>query len=131
LEEEHVPAATKLAAVCVEVAVHDGGMRDVEDGKLGDTLRMEQSGTPRDGGAPIVACKEDAVLAELVGDGEDVGGELGERVGCGAARFAAGVVTALVGNDDAETGGGERRDLLVPGIPEFWEAVEEKNDGAL
>ena len=99
-------------------------MRDVEDGELGDALWVEEGDAPRDGGAPIVAGEEDALLAELVGDGEDVGSEFGERVGGGATRFAAGVVAALIGDDDAEAGVGERLDLFVPGIPEFGEAVE-------
>lgn len=68
---------------------------------------------------------------ELIGDGEDVGSELGERMGGYAARLAALIVAALVGNDDAEAGGGERFDLLVPGIPEFREAVEEDDAGAI
>jgi len=70
-------------------------------------------------------------LAELVGDGEDVGSEFGERVGRGAARLAAFVVAALIGNDDAEAGGGERLDLSVPGIPKFREPVEKDYYGAV
>ena len=69
--------------------------------------------------------------AELIGDGENVGGEFGERVVSGAAGLAAGVVAALVGDDDAEAGGGERLDLSVPGIPEFGEAMEQDDDGAV
>lgn len=80
-------------------------MRDVEDGELGDALRTEEGDAPRDGGAPIVAGEEDALLAELAGDGENVGSEFGERVGHCAAGLAAGVVAALIGNDDAEAGG--------------------------
>jgi len=34
LEEEHVPTAAELAEICFEVADHDGGMRDVEDGEF-------------------------------------------------------------------------------------------------
>jgi len=130
LEKKHVPTAAKLAAVCLQVAAHDARVRDVEDGELGDALRMAESDAPRDGGAPIVAGEEDALLAELIGNGEDVGSEFGERVGRGAARFAAFVVTALIGNDDSEAGGGERLDLFVPGIPKFWEAVEKDDDAA-
>jgi len=70
-------------------------------------------------------------LAELVGDREDVGNEFGERVGHSAARLAAFVVAALIGNDDAEAGGGERLDLFVPRIPKFREAVEKDDGGAV
>ncbi len=106
-------------------------MRNVEDGKLSDALRMQKGNAPSDGGAPIVACEEDARLTEIIGDGENVGNEMRERVEGSATRFAARVVTALIGNDDAEAGGGERLDLMVPGIPEFGEAVEENDDGAV
>ena len=68
---------------------------------------------------------------EFVGDGEDVGSEIEKLVGRRAARFAGGIVAALVGNDDAETCGGERLDLFVPGIPEFGEAMKEDDDGAV
>ena len=86
---------------------------------------MEEGDAPRDGGAPIVASEEDFLRAELIGDGENVGSEFGERVVSGATGLAAGVVAALVGDDDAKAGGGERLDLLVPGIPEFGEAMEQ------
>ena len=105
-------------------------MWNVEDGKLGDALRMQEGNAPSDGGAPIVACEEDARSAEMIGDGKNVGREMRKRVGGSATRFAAGVVTALIGNDDAEAGSGERLDLMVPGIPEFGEAVEEDEGGA-
>jgi hypothetical protein len=42
--------------------------------------------------------------------------------------FAAGVIAALIWNDDPEAGSRERRDLLAPGIPEFREAVQEHDD---
>jgi hypothetical protein len=106
-------------------------MRDVEDGKFGDAMRVEERHAARDGGAPIVASKGNALLGELIGDGEDIGNEMGERVRGDASRLAAGVVTALIGHDDAKTRRGERLDLFVPGIPKFGETVEEKNDGSV
>src|SRR5208282_4719830 len=99
-------------------------MRDVEDGELGDALWVEESDAPGNSCAPIVTGKENALLFELVRDGENIGGEFGERVGRGAAGFAACVVAALIWNDHAETGGGEGLDLFVPGIPEFWKTVK-------
>lgn len=131
LEEKHVPTAAKLAAIGFQKAAHDGGMRDVEDGKLGDAMRMEEHHAPRDGGAPIVACKENTLLGELIGDGEDIRNEMGKRVRGNASRLGACVVTALIGHDDAKTRRGERLDLLVPGIPKFGKTVEEKNDGSI
>jgi len=41
LEEEHVPTAAKLPAVCLQIAAHDARVRDVEDGELGDAMRVE------------------------------------------------------------------------------------------
>jgi hypothetical protein len=131
LEEKHVPTAAKLATIGFQKAAHDGGMRDVEDGKFGDKMRMEKRYAPRDGGAPIVASEENALLGELIGDGEDIGNEMGKRVRGDASGLAAGVVAALIGHDNAKTRRGERFDLLVPGIPKFRETVEEKNDGSI
>lgn len=131
MEEKHVPTATELAAIGIEVAAHDAGVRDVEDGEFGDALRVEEGEAPGDGGAPIMTGEEEFFGAELIGDGEDVGGEMREGVVGGATRFAAEVVAALVGDDDAKAGGGERLDLFVPGIPEFGKAVEEDGEGAV
>lgn len=130
LEEKHVPTATALAAIGPEVAEHDAGVRDVENGELGDAVGMEDGSAPGDGSAPVVASEEETVCAELIGDGDDVGGEERERVGGGAAGFGGFVVAALIGNDDAKTGGGKRRDLAMPGIPKFGKAVEEDDDGS-
>lgn len=131
LEEKHVPTAAKLAAIGFQKAAHDGRMRDVEDGEFGDTMRMEERHAPGNGGAPIVASKENTLLGKLIGDGEDIGNEMGKRERGNASGFAAGVVTALIGDDDAETRRGEWLDLLVPGIPKFGKTVEEKNDGSV
>src|SRR5689334_10768961 len=106
-------------------------MRDVEDGKFGDTMRMEERHAPGNGGAPIVASEENTLLGKLIGDGEDIGNEMGKRVGGNASGLAAGVVAALIGDDDAKTRRGEWLDLLVPGIPKFGKTVEEKNDGSI
>ncbi len=55
-----------------EEFAHYGGMRDVDDGELGDALRMQEGGAPGNGGAPIMAGEKDFFLAELVGNGNDV-----------------------------------------------------------
>ena len=122
---------TKLAAICFQVAAHDARVRDVENGEFGDALRVEEGEAPRYGSTPIMASEKDFLRAELIGDGENVGSEFGERVVSGATGLAAGVVAALVGNDDAKSGGGERLDLFVPGIPEFREAMEQDDHGAV
>src|SRR5271170_4053002 len=99
-------------------------MRDVEDGELGEALWMEESDAPGNSRAPIVAGEENALLFELIGNGENIGGEFGERVGREAEGFAACVVAALIWNDHAEAGSSQGLDLFVPGIPEFWKTVK-------
>ena len=75
--------------------------------------------------------EQDALLAELVGHGQDVRGKFRERIAGGTAGFAACVIAALVWNNDTEAGSGKWLDLPAPGIPEFREAVEENDDGAV
>jgi hypothetical protein len=106
-------------------------MGDIKDGEFGDTLWVEKSDAPRYSGAPIMAGEEDALMAELVGDGEDVGREFRERVGGSDTRFAASVVSTLIGDDHTEANVSERLDLSVPGIPEFGKAVEQDDHGSV
>jgi len=58
-----------------EEFAHHRRMRDVEDGELGDALRMQEGGAPGNCGAPIMAGQKDFFPTELIGDGEDVGDE--------------------------------------------------------
>ncbi len=131
LEEKHVPTAAKLAEICFEIANHDAGVGDIDDGEFGDALRVEEGGAPGNGGAPVMAGEEEFFCVELIGDGDDVRNQMGHRVVGGAARFVAEVVAALVGDDYPKTGVGEKSDLFVPGIPEFGEAVEEDDQGVV
>ncbi len=52
-------------------------MRDVKDGEFGDALRVEERCAPGDAGAPIMTSEKDFLLAELVGDGDDIGDQFG------------------------------------------------------
>jgi hypothetical protein len=105
-------------------------VRDVEDGEFGDALRVEERCTPGDGGAPIMTGEKDFLLAELVGDGDDIRNEFGQCVRSNAARFAAEVVSALVGHDDAKACGCEWLDLFVPSVAKFRETVKQYDHGA-
>jgi len=67
----------------------------------------------------------------LIGDGHDVRNEFIQSVGCHAEGLTAEVVATLVGNDHTKSGGGQRLDLPVPRIPEFREAVEKHDGGAV
>jgi hypothetical protein len=117
-----------LAKICSEIANHDAWVRDVKDGELSDAVWVQECNAPSDGRAPIVAGEENAVLAKLIGDGEDIGDEMWNGVGGCAPRLAAFVVATLIGNYDSETGNCEGLDLIAPGIPEFGEAVQEDDD---
>ena len=75
--------------------------------------------------------EKDFSLAELIGDGDDVGNELRHGIRRDADGFAAEVVPALVGHDDAKTCSRQRLDLSVPRIPEFRKAVEQNDEGAI
>jgi hypothetical protein len=74
--------------------------------------------------------EKNALLTKLVGNGDYVRNELRERIRAHAGGFAALVVPALIGNDNAETGRSQRFDLFVPPIPKFREAMKKKDDGA-
>jgi len=106
-------------------------MRDIENGELGDALLMKKGGAPGNGGTPIMSGEKDFFLAELIGNGDDVGDQFRDRVRSNAGWFAAEIVAALVGDDDSKSRGGQRLDLSVPSIPEFREAMEKKDDGAV
>ena len=131
LKEEHVPAMEELARTRAEEFAHHGRMRNVEDNEFGDALRMKQGGAPGDGGAPIMSGEKDFFLAELIGDIDDVGDEFRQSVRGHAGGLAAEVVATLVGNDDAKSSGGQRLNLLAPPVPEFREAMEQKDNGAV
>ena len=75
---------------------------------------MQECCAPGYRSAPIVTRKKDLLLPELVGHRDHVGNELGQRVGGHTAGFAAHIVSALVGHDDAKSGLGEGPDLWCP-----------------
>src|SRR5260370_28420649 len=124
LKEEHVPTAEKLARPCAEKFSHHRRMRNVEDSEFGNALRMKQSGAPRNGGPPIMSAEKDFFLAELVGDSNDVGNKFRQSVRGHARGLAAEVVTALVGDDDAKSSGGQRLHFAVAAIPKVRKTGE-------
>ena len=81
-------------------------MGHVDNHELGYASRLEKGRAPGDSGAPVMSSKEDFLLTELIGDGNDVGDEFGKSVRRDAGRFAAEIVAALVGNNDAKAGSG-------------------------
>src|SRR5690242_3654447 len=103
-------------------------MRHIHDDEFRDSLGMEERGAPGNRSAPIVTGKEDFLLPELIGNGNHMGDQLHQRIGSDAARFAAQVVAALVGHDDAKARSSQRLDLFSPPIPKFREAVQEQDN---
>ena len=123
MEEEYVPATGDLARVAAQQgAHHGGGMGDVEDGQARDALRVQGGERPGDDCAPIVPGDAGGSAAAGIHQSEDV---VSECLHVERGRFGGEVVAALVGNDDAEAGLGQRTDLVAPGVPEFGEAVQQ------
>lgn len=92
---------------------------------------MKKSGTPGNSGAPIMPGEEDSLLAELINNGDHVRDQFRKSVRSNPCRFAAEVVTALVGHNDAIAGVGQRFNLVAPAIPEFGKAVKKQDDLAV
>ena len=129
MKKEHVPATEELTRIGADKFAHDRWMGNVENGEFGDALRLKQSSAPGNGGAPIVAGEKDFFLAEMISDSDDVGNELRQSIGGHSGGLAAKVVPALVRDDHAKAGGNEWRDLPVPPIPEFGEAMKKDDYG--
>lgn len=104
------------------------GMRRVEDDELAEAVRQLRARRPADDPAPVVSNEVEAIDPEGVCKTCEVAEELGKRIGAYALRLIARVVAPLVGNDDAISGGGERRDLPGPADPEVGKTVKE-DDG--
>ena len=71
------------------------------------------------------------VAPEDVGQAEDVAGKVVEPIGLRAFGFAAQVVAALVGRDDAKTLRRERLEILAPAEPELGKSVQEHDERTL
>ena len=99
----------------------DQAVRAVDHGhRLVVSQRFEQA-------ARVILQRGDATgrLAVMLHDApEYVIGESIEPVGGDPGRLVRQVVAALVGRHDPETGGGERRDLMPPAVPELRKPVQ-------
>ena len=90
-----------------------------------NVLAVAPGKVPSDDAAPVVPDQGEAVVAERVGDCEDVFGEHLDRICPYVIRLARVPVPALIRNDDAETCGGKRRDLASPPKCDLWKAVQQ------
>jgi hypothetical protein len=70
-------------------------------------------------------------MPESVEDAGEVGGQVVDVVFDDAFRLAAVAIAALVGRDDPETGRGERRNLVAPGIGQLGKAVAQDDRHAI
>ena len=75
--------------------------------------------------------EKDFLLPELVGYRDHVGNELGQCVRGHSPWFAAQIVTALVGHDNAKSCLRQRLDLFTPSIPELREAMQKDCGGPI
>src|ERR1041384_5089526 len=131
LEEKDVPASEHLRKPRIDIAAHHRRMRDVQNSKFRDALGMHQSSAPGNGCSPIVTREKDLLLPKMIRDSNDIGDQFLQSIRSHAPWFAAEVVSAQVGHNDAKSRGRQRLDLLVPCVPEFRKAVKEHNDGTI
>ena len=73
--------------------------------------------------APVVADNDRLLLAEGMHQGDDVAGQMQDRIGGDVLRCIARAIAALIGCDDPESGIGERRNLVAPRVPGLGESV--------
>ena len=106
-------------------------VRRIEDREPFDTLAVARRRPPGDEPAPVVPDEAHPVASERIGEGDDVAGEAVEGVALKTLRLVAEVVAALVRRDDAQSGGGERPELMPPAVPELRKAVQQDRRPAL
>src|SRR5262249_27177933 len=126
-KEEHVPTSSQLSVAGADDLLEHQGMRRIEHHRAFADLGVLGRNVPGDGTAPVVANDNCTCFAQVPDEIDYVACERVEIVWPGAVSV---IVAAQIGGDDAETGLGERRDLIAPGPPEFREAVEQEHQRA-
>ena len=106
----------------------DAAGRDAQRDDGGEALRVQQSAMPGYRRAPVVADDDGLLDAEGVQNADRIGGQVAHGVASTALRRIRAAVSAHVGRDGVEAGGGQRGKLLSPGIPELGEAVQEQDE---
>ncbi|MET4097143.1 hypothetical protein ABIB51_004099 [Arthrobacter sp. UYCu712] len=71
-----------------------------------------------------MAHKDRLLLAQLLDQGDHVADEVEQRVRRDICRLLAAGVAALVGGYDPVPGPRKRPELVAPGVPTLWPAVE-------
>ena len=95
-----------------------------------DPVRPQQRGVPGHRRAPVVPGDDRLLLAERVHQPDDIAGQVQDRVGVRAGGLVGAAVPALVRRHGVEAGGGQRDQLMTPGVPGFGEAVQQQHQRA-
>ena len=101
-------------------------MRGIERREPFDAISMARRRPPPYGRAPIVSDDVEGSPAETVGKTDDIRTGPIKIIGGYAFRLVTEIVTTLIGNNDAETGRRKSADVVSPAVPEFWKAMEQK-----
>ena len=90
---------------------------------------------PGDRRSPVVAGDDRLVLTERVHQRDDVAGQVQDGVladaGVRPARCAGAAVAALIRSHRVIASGGERGELMPPGVPALREAVQQQDERTL
>ena len=116
-----------LGVVLNDRALEDRRVGRVDDREARDARIATDRRRPRHRAAPVMPDQGEAIDAEGVGEGEDVGDERVGAVGGDLLRAVAVAEAAQVGHDQAEAVGEHGGDF-GPGAVRFGEAVEQ-DDG--
>src|SRR5215813_4180046 len=100
-------------------------MRHVQNCQLVHALRRKQNCCPRDCRSPIVSSEMEVVATQSASDVDNIGNKVADGVVHDVRRFAAEVVSTLVGSDDAKARFCQGADLLAPRVPELGKAVQQ------
>ena len=103
------------------------GRGNAEPRDPGEDVRTEHGRVPGDRRAPIMADDDGLFLAKRRHEGDHVADGVEDGVGADVTRRAALPIAAHVGRHDMETGVGQGRDLVPPGIGQFGPAVAEQH----
>src|SRR5919206_473638 len=124
-----VLGALPLVGIAAERLAERRAVRSGNRAQGPQPLGMRGGGHPGHRRAPVVADEVEAWPAERVGDRHHVADQLLGHVGLDLRRADAGRVAALVDGDRAVPRRGEHRELMLPLLGGFGEAVQQE-DGA-
>jgi hypothetical protein len=101
-------------------------MRGIQRREGPHTAGMLPGQPPANRSAPIVPNYGECLLAEAIGESDDIGRKVVEIIVAGANGLVAEIVASLIGRDDMESTLRQRWDLVTPAVPELGESVQKK-----